>query len=211
MTFHGNNRADDHTRKGLRESPAVVIWPLILLAIPSVIAGAIFFEPMLFGDHFKDSIFIADEHKALEGITRAFHGAQGVALIIGSIVHGIQTPPFWLALGGIFFAWWCYIKQPDLPGKIAARFAPITRILENKYWADEFNQAVFANGAVALGKKLWKSVDAGLIDGVIVNGSANLVVSLAGKLRQIQSGYIYHYAFAMIIGLVLLIAYAIWI
>ncbi len=211
MTFHGNNRADDHTRKGLRESPAVVIWPLILLAIPSVIAGAIFFEPMLFGDHFKDAIFIADEHKALEGITRAFHGAQGVALIIGSIVHGIQTPPFWLALGGIFFAWWCYIKQPDLPGKIAARFAPITRMLENKYWADEFNQAVFANGAVALGKKLWKSVDAGLIDGVIVNGSANLVVSLAGKLRQIQSGYIYHYAFAMIIGLVLLIAYAIWI
>jgi NADH-quinone oxidoreductase subunit L len=211
MTFHGNNRADDHTRKGLRESPAVIIWPLILLAIPSVIAGAIFFEPMLFGDHFKDSIFIADEHKALEEMTRAFHGAQGVALIIGSIVHGIQTPPFWLALGGIFFAWWCYIKQPDLPGKIAARFTPITRMLENKYWADEFNQAVFANGAVALGKKLWKSVDAGLIDDVIVNGSANLVVSLAGKLRQIQSGYIYHYAFAMIIGLVLLIAYAIWI
>jgi NADH-quinone oxidoreductase subunit L len=211
MTFHGNNRADDHTRKGLRESPAVIIWPLILLAIPSVIAGAIFFEPMLFGDHFKDSIFIADEHKALEEMTRAFHGAQGVALIIGSIVHGIQTPPFWLALGGIFFAWWCYIKQPDLPGKIAARFTPITRMLENKYWADEFNQAVFANGAVALGKKLWKSVDAGLIDDLIVNGSANLVVSLAGKLRQIQSGYIYHYAFAMIIGLVLLIAYAIWI
>ena len=211
MTFHGNNRADDHTRKGLRESPAVIIWPLILLAIPSVIAGAIFFEPMLFGDHFKDSIFIADEHKALEEMTRAFHGAQGVALIIGSIVHGIQTPPFWLALGGIFFAWWCYIKQPDLPGKIAARFTPITRMLENKYWVDEFNQAVFANGAVALGKKLWKSVDAGLIDDVIVNGSANLVVSLAGKLRQIQSGYIYHYAFAMIIGLVLLIAYAIWI
>ena len=84
-------------------------------------------------------------------------------------------------------------------------------MLENKYWADEFNQAVFANGAVALGKKLWKSVDAGLIDDVTVNGSANLVVSLAGKLRQIQSGYIYHYAFAMIIGLVLLIAYAIWI
>jgi len=210
MTFHGNNRADDHTRKGLRESPGVVVWPLILLAIPSVIAGAMFFEPMLFGEYFKGSIFIADEHKALEHMTQAHHGAHGLALIMGSIVHGIQTPPFWLALSGIVFAWWCYIKQPELPGKIAARFAPITRMLENKYWVDEFNQAVFANGSVKLGKKLWKYIDAGLIDGVMVNGSANLVASLSGKLRQIQSGYIYHYAFAMMIGLVVLIAYAIW-
>jgi len=210
MTFHGNNRADEHTRKGLRESPGVVVWPLILLAIPSIIAGAIFFEPMLFGEFFKGSIYIAEGHNALEEMTSAHHGAQGISLILGSIAHGIKTPPFWLALSGIVFAWWCYIKQPELPGKIAARFAPITRLLENKYWVDEFNQAVFANGAVTLGKKLWKYVDAGLIDGVIVNGSANLVASFAGKLRQIQSGYIYHYAFAMMIGLVLLIAYAIW-
>ena len=210
MTFHGKNRADDHTRKGLRESPGVVVWPLILLAIPSVIAGAIFFEPMLFGEFFKGSIFIAEGHNALEEMTHAHHGATGGALIMGSIVHGIQTPPFWLALSGIVFAWWCYIKQPELPGKIAATFAPVTRLLENKYWVDEFYQAVFANGAVKLGKKLWKTIDAGLIDGVMVNGSANLVASLSGKLRQIQSGYIYHYAFAMMIGLVLLIAYAIW-
>ncbi|MCP4009794.1 MAG: NADH-quinone oxidoreductase subunit L [Proteobacteria bacterium] len=210
MTFHGNNRADDHTRKGLRESPGVVVWPLILLAIPSIIAGAMFFEPMLFGEFFKGSIYIAEGHNALEEMTSAHHGAQGISLILGSIAHGIKTPPFWLALSGIVFAWWCYIKQPELPGKIAARFAPVTRLLENKYWVDEFNQAVFANGAVILGKKLWKGVDAGLIDGVIVNGGANLIASFAGKLRQIQSGYIYHYAFAMMIGLVLLIAYAIW-
>jgi NADH-quinone oxidoreductase subunit L len=210
MVFHGNNRSDDHTRKGLRESPGVVIWPLVLLAIPSIIAGAWFFEPMLFGDFFKGSIFIAEGHNALQEMTSAFHGEHGVALILGSIAHGVKTPPFWLALSGIVFAWWCYIKQPELPGKIATTFAPITRMLENKYWVDEFYQAAFANGAVTLGKKLWRYVDAGLIDGVMVNGSANLVMSLAGKLRQIQSGYIYHYAFAMMIGLVLLIAYAIW-
>jgi NADH-quinone oxidoreductase subunit L len=210
MVFHGNNRADDHTRKGLRESPAVVIWPLILLAIPSIIAGAWFFEPMLFGDFFKGSIFIAEGHNALQEMTSAFHGEHGVALILGAIAHGVKTPPFWLALSGIVFAWWCYIKQPELPGKIATTFATITRMLENKYWVDEFSQSAFANGAVILGNKLWRYVDAGLIDGVMVNGSANLIVNLAGKLRQMQSGYIYHYAFAMMIGLVLLIAYAIW-
>ena len=210
MVFHGNNRADEHTRKGLRESPGVVIWPLVLLAIPSIIAGAWFFEPMLFGDFFKGSIFIAEGHNALEEMTSAFHGEHGVALILGSIAHGVKTPPFWLALSGIVFAWWCYIKQPELPGKIATTFAPITRMLENKYWVDEFYQSAFANGAVNLGNKLWRYVDAGLIDGVMVNGSANLIVNLAGKLRRIQSGYIYHYAFAMMIGLVLLIAYATW-
>lgn len=210
MTFHGKNRADEHTRKGLRESPGVVIWPLILLAIPSLFAGAMFYEPMLFGDFFKDSIFIAEGHKALEELTGGFEGTRGMALVVGSMLHGMQTAPFWLAVGGIVFAWWCYIKRPALPGKIATTFAPVTRLLENKYWIDEFYQAVFAGSAVSLGKKLWKHVDAGLIDGVIVNGSANLVASVAGKLRQIQTGYIYHYAFAMIVGLVLLIAYAFW-
>ncbi len=165
---------------------------------------------MLFGNYFQDSIYIAAEHDVLKHLEQGYHGATGVSLIFSAMLHGIQTPPFWLALAGILFAWLCYIKQPDLPGRIAATFAPITRALENKYWMDEFNQAVFANGAVALGKRLWKSVDAGLIDGVIVNGSANLVAAVAGKLRTIQSGYIYHYAFAMIIGLVLLIAFAIW-
>ena len=211
MTFHGNNRADEHTRKGLKESPGVVVWPLILLAIPSIIAGLIFFEPMLYGNYFAGSIYIAESHGALEEITGNSHGAHGMSLILASIAHGIETPPFWLAVGGIVSAWFCYIKQPELPGRIAAKFAPVTRVLEKKYGFDEFNQAVFANGAVKLGMKLWKSVDAGLIDGVIVNGSANLIASLAGKLRQLQTGYIYHYAFTMIIGLVLLISYAIWV
>jgi len=210
MTFHGNNRADAHTRKGLKESPAVVVWPLIGLAIPSVIAGAIFFEPMLFTEYFKDAIYIAPEHAALEEIVSSAHGATGMNLLISSMLHGVKTLPFWLAVSGIWFAWFCYIKQPSLPGKIAARFAPITRILENKYWMDEFNQAVFANGAVKLGQRLWKSVDAGFIDDGLVNGSARLVSFVSGKLRQVQTGYVYQYAFAMMIGLVLLIAFAIW-
>lgn len=211
MTFHGNCRADKHTRKGLKESPAVVIWPLILLAIPSIVAGGMFFEPMLFTDFFKDAIYISPEHGAIEELVHAHHGASGMALLVSSIVHGVKTLPFWLALSGIIFAWVCYIKRPELPAKIAARFAPVTRLLENKYWVDEFNQAVFANGAVNLGKRLWNTVDIGFIDNGLVNGSARLVGLMSAKLRLIQTGYVYQYAFAMIIGLVLLIAYAIWV
>ena len=210
MTFHGESRADEHTQHGIKESPVVVTLPLILLAIPSVIAGAIFFEPMLFGEYFKESIVIASQHGALEEMAQSHHGAHGVSLITSTFLHGFLTVPFWLMLSGIVFAWVCYIKKPELPGKIATTFAPITRMLENKYWMDEFNQAVFAGGAVTLGKNLWKYIDAGLIDGVIVNGSANMIGAFSGKLRKVQSGYVYHYAFSMIVGLVLLIAYAIW-
>ncbi|MEE9448230.1 MAG: NADH-quinone oxidoreductase subunit L [Arenicellales bacterium] len=210
MTFHGKSRADEHTQHGLKESPAVVVWPLILLAIPSIMAGTVFFESMLFGDYFKDAIFIASEHDVIKEMAHHHHGATGVALLVSAMIHGISTAPFWLAVGGIFFAWLCYIKMPALPSKIATRFAPITRILENKYWVDEAFQAVFAKGSVILGKGLWKGIDAGLIDDKIVNGSARLIGSAAKKMRGIQTGYIYHYAFAMMIGLVLLIAYAIW-
>ena len=210
MTFHGKNRSDAHTRKHLKESPLVVTLPLIALAIMSVVAGAAFYEPMLFGEFFKEAIFILPEHGAVEEIAQSQNGAQGLSLILSSMWHGMQAMPFWLAIGGIAFAWVCYIKMPELPGKIATRFAPITRALENKYWIDEFNQAVFANGAVKLGMRLWKSVDAGMIDGFFVNGSARLVGAVSSKLRQIQTGYVYQYAFAMIIGLVFLIAFAMW-
>lgn len=210
MTFHGKSRADEHTQQGLKESPGVVTWPLILLAIPSVIAGALFIEPMVFGDYFGDSIFVAHGHHAIEELKHNAHGAHGLALVMSNIMHGISTPPFWLALGGIISAWVCYILVPSMPGKIATAFGPVTRLLENKYYIDEFNQAVFAKGTVGIGKWLWKYIDAGLIDNVMVNGTANLVTTISGKLRHIQTGYIYHYAFSMIIGLVLLIAFAIW-
>ena len=188
----------------------MVTLPLIALAIMSVIAGAAFYEPMLFGEYFKEAIFILPEHGAVEEIAQSMHGKQGFSLLISSMLHGMTALPFWLAAGGIGFAWLCYIKMPDLPGKIATRFGPVTRALENKYWVDEFNQAVFANGAVKLGMRLWKTVDAGMIDGFFVNGSARLVGVVSSKLRQIQTGYVYQYAFAMIIGLVFLIAFAMW-
>ncbi len=211
MTFHGKTRADEHTRHGLKESPGVVIWPLVALAIPSIIAGAMYIEPMVFGDFFGNSIFVAHGHNAIEELRHNAHGAHGMALVMSNMMHGISAPPFWLALAGIIFAWVCYIAVPSLPGKIANAFGPITRLLQNKYYIDEFNQAVFADGVVGIGKRLWKYIDAGLIDNGMVNGSARVVDAISGQLRRMQTGYIYHYAFSMIIGLVVLIALAIWV
>ncbi len=210
MTFHGNNRADEHTRHGLQESPGVVTWPLILLAIPSIIAGMIFFEPVMIADYFGNSITVHPDHDTVAHVAGSLNG-HGAGLIMNTIAHAVFIqPPFWLALGGILFAVYCYLINPSVPAKIASKFGPITKLLENKYWVDELFQKVFADGTVALGKALTKYIDIGLIDSGIVNGSARLVGNLSGKLRQLQSGFVYHYAFAMIIGLVLLIAYAIW-
>lgn len=209
MTFHGNNRADQHTRHSLKESPGVVIWPLILLAVPSVLAGLVFFGPVMLGNYFGDSITVYAEHDTAAKVTSGLHG-HSMGLIGQTIIHGISQPPFWLALAGILFAAYCYLINTALPAKIATAFGPITRLLENKYWVDELFQKVFSDGSVGLGKGLSKYIDSGLIDSGIVNGSARLVGGLSAKLRSIQSGFVYHYAFAMIIGLVLLMGYAIW-
>jgi NADH-quinone oxidoreductase subunit L len=211
MTFHGNNRADEHTRKHLQESPRVVTWPLVALAVPSVIAGFIFFGPVVVGDYFGDSIFIMSHHDVTHEIAEGYHGKTGISLVLSAIWHGILTPPFWLALSGIFFAWYCYCKNTELPGKIATASGPVYRILDNKYGFDDFYQAVFAKGTVALGKVLNKHVDAGLIDGAMVNGTAKTVGLLSSVLRGIQTGYTYTYAFVMIIGLFALITLFVWL
>ncbi len=210
MTFHGSSRADEHTKKHLHESPGVVLWPLVLLAIPSVIAGAMYFEPMLFGNYFGESIKILPEHDVLAPMAEHAHGSHGITLLLATMKHGVMAAPFWLAVGGIFMAWLFYIKRTDLPGVVANTFAPITRMLENKYWVDELYQAVFAKGSVSLGKMLWKHVDAGLIDNGIVNGTARLVGRASGWFKHIQTGYVYHYAFAMIIGLFVLLSLALF-
>ncbi len=203
MVFHQKPRMDEHTLHHVKESPWVVTLPLILLAIPSVIVGAIFFEPMVFGEYFGRSIFVLDEHNSLahgEG-----HGAaHGLGLILATIGHAFFTVPFWLAVLGIVFAWWCYIKQPDLPDKIAQQFAWAHNILDKKYGFDEFNQTVFADGARKLGDWLWRFSDMRFIDGFVVNGSARVVAWASSVIRQIQTGYVYNYAFAMIIGLVVI-------
>ncbi|RMH46148.1 MAG: NADH-quinone oxidoreductase subunit L [Gammaproteobacteria bacterium] len=195
LVFHGKERMDAETKAHLHESPAVVWVPLVLLAIPSVIIGALYIEPMLFGDFFKDAIFVKEEHNVLAELSGHYHGAVAMAL------HALKTAPFYLALAGVVMAYIAYIRIPTLPSKVAAALGPIYRILVNKYYFDDVNQAVFANGAVATGTVLWNVGDRGLIDGVAVNGSARLVGRISAWLRTMQTGYLYHYAFAMLVGL----------
>ena len=183
------------------ESPWVVTLPLILLAIPSVVIGYLTIEPMLFGDWFKDVIFVGDNHVGLRELAANFHGPVAMAL------HGLQTAPFWLALAGVALSWFFYMKRPDIPAAIQRTFKPIHALLENKYFFDRFNEIFFAGGSLLLGKGLWKGGDRGLIDGVIINGSARLVGWVAQISRLFQSGYIYQYAFTMIIGVFILLTF----
>ena len=201
MTFHGKPRMDEHTREHLKESPWVVTLPLVMLAIPSVIAGWLYIEPMLFGDFFAKAIVVAPQHDVLGQLSRHWHG-------IGQFMaHGVMALPFWLAISGIIVAWVFYIKKPELPDVIARMFKPIHTLLLNKYYFDELYQFVFARGSRALGGLLWKVGDVKLIDGLAVNGSARVVGWISSVVRTMQTGYVYHYAFAMIIGLFLLITF----
>ena len=114
-------------------------------------------------------------------------------------IHGLTTLPFWLAVAGVALSWFFYLKRPDIPEKIKSTFSAVHRVLENKYGFDTFNDWFFAGGARGLGRGLWRVGDVGIIDG-IVNGSAKLVGCLAAIVRRFQTGFIYHYAFTMIIG-----------
>jgi NADH-quinone oxidoreductase subunit L len=184
------------------ETPWVVTLPLVLLAIPSILIGYMTIEPMLFGDYFKDAIFInAEAHPAVEELAREFHGAFAMA------THAVSSPVFWLAFAGVALSWIFYIKRPGIPTAIKAACGPIYTVLENKYYFDKFNEVVVAGGARLLGKGLWKGGDAGLIDGIIVGGSVRLVGLTATIVRLFQSGHIYHYAFTMIFGVCALLSF----
>ena len=196
---HGLSPTDDPHEPGW-----VVKFPLILLAIPSVFIGYIAIKPMLFGDFFTGAIFVNHEaHPAMEDLVHHFntvlHTPAGMAL------HGLLTLPFLFAASGVALAWFFYMKRPDIPAAIQQRFVLINRILENKYGFDSFNEKVFAGGSRLIGNKLWQIGDVQLIDGAMVNGTARLIGRLSGVIRQLQSGMIYHYAFAMIIGVFLLL------
>ncbi|MGA3945299.1 NADH-quinone oxidoreductase subunit L [Ralstonia nicotianae] len=193
------------------ESPWVVTVPLVLLAIPSVVVGAMAIQPMLFGEFFKhgvvftDVIFNAEHHEAMKVLAEDFHGWVGMAL------HGFTSAPFILLVSGVALSWFFYLKRPDIPAAIAKRFSGLHTLLDNKYYMDKINEIVFANGAVKFGRGLWKGGDQGVIDGVVVNGSARLVGWFASVVRLLQSGYIYDYAFAMIVGTVLLLTYFVFL
>ena len=212
MTFHGAERFrhahhghghahDEHGHHGPaepHESPKVVTVPLILLAIPSVAAGWLI-GPMLFGTYFGDSIYVAAGHPAMATLGEEFHG------VVAMILHGLTAPPFWLALAGAVLAWYLYIARPELPARIKSALALPAMILEKKYGFDEFNDWFFAGGARLLGRGLWRGGDETVIDGWMVNGSARLVGWFAQLSKLAQSGYIYQYAFSMIIGVFVLL------
>jgi NADH-quinone oxidoreductase subunit L len=204
LVFHGEPRMDEHTRHHLHETPAVVTVPLILLAVPSIMAGY-YIEPMLFGDFFEGAIHVRPEHDVLGELGAQYHG------ILGFVTHGIAGPAFWLAAAGVATAWYLYMKNPALVRTIRDRAGLLYRILVCKYGFDDFNQVVFAGGARGVGRALWKIGDALLIDGLLVNGSARVVGVMASIVRHVQSGYLYHYAFSMIIGLLLLLSWFLWL
>ncbi len=183
------------------ESPWVVTLPLILLAIPSLAIGWFTIKPILFGGYFGDAIFVNESHDVLGELGREFHGPAAF------VVHAFTGPTFYLAAFGVLAAWFLYLKRPDIPGQIAAKLSGIYNLFVNKYYLDDIYFALFARGSRGLGTALWRVGDVGLIDGVIVNGSARTVGWLSGLLRHLQSGYLYHYAFAMIIGLSALLAW----
>ena len=192
---HAHHGHDDHTP---HETPWVVTLPLILLAIPSLLIGYFTVESLLFGNWFGHAVYVADAHGSMQELAQHFHGAAAMAL------HGMTLLPFWLAVAGVALAWFFYMRRPDIPAAIQKRFSLIYMILDNKYGFDTFNQWFFANGARFLGGKFWRWGDVAAIDGLLVNGTARMVGRIAGVVRHLQSGYIYHYAFAMIIGVLLL-------
>ena len=198
---HGDRRGHEAQHKP-HESPWVVTAPLLLLAVPSVVIGFMTIQPLLFGELLKDAIVVnADKHPAMAELASMFHGPVQMAL------HSLMTLPFWLALAGVVTAWYMYLVNPALPAAIKRRVEPIYTLLENKYYMDWFNENVLARGARALGTGLWKGGDEKMIDGALVNGSWKLVSLVSGVVRKVQTGYIYHYALAMILGIFILISY----
>jgi len=201
MVFHGETRMDKHTEEHCHEPPRVVTWPLIGLAIPSVLIGALCVGSVVFGDYFSDSIYVSPQHDVVAKLSEIVSGAGSM------LAHAPFTLAFYLALGGVFAAWFCYLVQPSLPAKIRSWFGWLHTLLDRKYGFDEFNQALFAGGSLGIGKFLWRAGDATLIDGVLVNGSARGVGLLASIARHAQTGFLYHYAFAMILGLLGLLSW----
>lgn len=219
LVFHGKERFDQdpHAHHGdshghhaaphaPHESPWVVTVPLVLLAIPSVVIGYMTIGPMLFGDFFKDAIVVdAVRHEAMKMLGEEFHGPVKMAL------HALTTLPFWLAVAGVASSYYLYMVNPALPTAIKSRVMPIYTLLENKYYMDWFNENVLARAARALGVGLWKGGDEAVIDGALVNGSWKVVGRVVSVVRRVQTGFLYHYALAMILGVFVLMTYFVWL
>ena len=217
MTFHGPERfstaaEDHHAAHGHedhghghggppRESPWVVTLPLVMLAIPSIAIGWFTIGPLLFEGWFGDAIRVAHEHNVLGHLREEFHGPAAFVL------HAFSSPAIWLAAAGVFAAWFLYLKRPELATRLRERAGVLYTLLANKYYFDAFNEKVLAAAGRALGVALWRGGDVAVIDGAAVNGSARVVGWVSQAARNIQSGYLYHYAFATILGLSALLAW----
>jgi NADH-quinone oxidoreductase subunit L len=222
MTFHGKERfvvdavkqhhghddhahhAPGHLAHAPHESPWVVTLPLVLLAIPSVVIGFLTIGPMLFGDYFGDAIFVRESNDVLAELGHHFHGAMAMTM------HGFTQWPFWLALAGFLTATWIWLFNPAIADRAQSALRPVHSLLSNKYWVDNLYQAIFARAGIGFGRGLWRGGDAALIDGAI-DGSASLIDRVSARVRRVQSGYLYHYAFAMILGLILLLGGSWWL
>jgi NADH-quinone oxidoreductase subunit L len=201
---HGHD--DHHHDSHPHESPWVVWVPLVLLAIPSVLIGYFTIEPMLHGDFFKGVIFVNHElHPAMEELSAEFHGATAMAL------HSLTSLPLWLAIAGVVTSYVFYMIYPAIPAAIKRIAQPVYTLLENKYYLDWINENILARGARLLGMGLWKVGDQALIDGAVVNGSWKLVGFFSSVVRKAQSGYLYHYALVMILGVFVLMTYFVWL
>jgi len=205
LVFHGEERMDKHTKEHLHEPSWVVTVPLIALAIPSIFIGGLTIGTMLFGDYFGSAVVILDNHTGLAEVGKHFHGAWAF------VQHSFGGPAFYLAALGVFSSWFIYMKRPDIAVNMKQRFIFIYKLLDRKYYFDEFNSKVFGGGSLMLGDRLWKLGDVTFIDGLLVNGSAKLVGWFAGVTRGLQTGYLYHYAFAMIIGVLMLLVMGLFV
>lgn len=198
MVFHGKERMDEHTRQHLHETPWVVWAPLVALAFFSVVIGAVYVDQMVFGKFFGEAIFVLPQHDVLGQLHKMDWLHMGM--------HAVTTLPFYLAAGGVFVAWFLYMKRPDLPAAIQAKTQWLYDLLIQKYFMDHLYIKLIAPMGRWFGNLLWQWGDVKFIDGALVNGSANTVGMISRIVRHVQSGYLYHYAFAMIIGLMVLIA-----
>ena len=205
LVFHGEERMDAETKSHLHETPWVVTVPLILLAIPSAFIGWFTVKDVLFDNYFGQSIFVLPAHDVLAHLGETFfHGSLAL------VMHVYVSPVFYLALGGAVTAWFLYLKRPDIPAAIKSKVSGLYSLLDNKYYFDDLYIKGFAKWGRSIGDFLWKKGDEVVIDGILVNGTAKTVGKLAGVMRQLQTGYLYTYAFAMIIGLTMLLSWLIW-
>jgi NADH-quinone oxidoreductase subunit L len=200
---HEEPDSHDHHGGPPHETGWVIRGPLIALAIPSVIIGALTVGQFLFGDFFKGSIFVLEHNDVIGEMAHEQHSP----IWLNFALHGFTSLPFYLAAAGVLTAWVFFLWKPSLADSFAKALNPIRQLLINKYFFDWFNEKVIAAGSRLLGRGLWRIGDQGLIDGAIVNGSAATVGWFGGLLRHVQSGYLYSYAFWMVIGLAVLLGW----